>query len=119
METKTQNILLWVLIVFFSIGILALGYAISQKKSRAGLPMNQAEALPPELPELRLSAFMSPDVNTPTKTKTASAPAGEPRGEMPALVGGGDLKQLSKPKSRRIQAPKGKARPKMKMKRRK
>ena len=114
METNTQNILLWVLIAFFSIGILALGYAISRKKSHVGLPVIQAD------PELRLSAFMSPDVTTPSKTKTASAPAGEPRGELPVLVGGGDLKQLSKPKSRRIQAPKGgKARPKMKMKHRK
>jgi hypothetical protein len=124
MDSKQKNTILWVLIALFSLGILGLGYAISQKKSSpVGLiqPFLPAAAAPKgdELPELRLSAFMSPDVAS--KTKAKSAPAAAPQngdGEPPVLVGGGDLKLFSKPKSRRDK-PKPRPKPKMKLKRRK
>jgi hypothetical protein len=126
MEIKTQNILLWVLIVFLSIGILVLGYMISNKTS---MPQPMMRPGPPGedvLPELRLSAFMSPDIpptssssNSKSAASSASVGGGPNEAALPVLVGGGDLKQFPKPKSRRAERPKGKPKPKMKIKRRK
>lgn len=129
MDGKVVNIILWVLIGLFSIGILVLGFlmfrprpqplVMAYQKGRGQLAAPVAEEGGSKLEDfgLRLSQFMSPDESSKSKPKSNgnAAPAGSPT----VLVGGGDLKLLSKPKSIGGRKPGGKPKPKMKAKRRK
>lgn len=113
MDGKFINIVLGVLIGLFSIGILTLGFLMFRPKTAPMLPPppkqrggSAAADKEPQLEDfgLRLSQFMSPDSSKSAATPQQAGP--------PVMVGGGDLKVLSKPKGSKTRAlkpkPKGK-----------